>query len=527
MFFSKKKENKKIKKLEEEISIAREDLNEVSSYLNDFLDFLPLAVCDATPSGMIGNVNKAFKDLSGFNTIEASGRKVSDFFLEKTKIEKSLFLAREKIIKNQELTLVAKDNKGIQVSASFAVKKDNQGKTTGYFISITNISGLKDIQRKTEEAVYQRTKELEESRRALLNILEDTEEARRRAEEERNKTQTVFENFIDGLLMFGADGRLEMMNLQAEKFLETSKEKIIGSSIEELKKNKKTKLLAGILSRKRKEVFRREMPLPEKETVVEVTSKFIVSQGRPFATFVILHDITREKVVERLKTQFVSVAAHQLRTPLSIIKWSLAMLLEGEVGLLTREQKEMLSKASQTNDRMIRLINDLLNVARIEEGRFLYQPTVVDLGELIEQTIEPVYHSASNKNVKLEFKQKSEGSTIVKADIEKLSLAIKNLAENAVFYTSSKGRVTVTLTREDGELLVAVKDTGIGIPKNQQDRVFSKFFRAENAVRMETEGTGLGLFIAKNIIEAHEGKIWFESEAGKGTTFYFTLPAIG
>jgi len=116
---------------------------------------------------------------------------------------------------------------------------------------------------------------------------------------------------------------------------------------------------------------------------------------------------------------------------------------------------------------------------------------------------------------------------VVKADTEKLALAIKNLIENAVFYTDPGGRVTLSLKKQGSQLEFSVQDTGIGIPNDQHNRVFTKFFRGDNAVRMETEGTGLGLFIAKNIIEAHGGKIWFESTEGKGTTFSFSLPVIG
>lgn len=527
MFLNKKKEEQKIKKLEQEILIARDDLNEISSYLDDFLAFLPLAICHITPSLVLGNINNAFQEISGFDAIEASGRKFSTFFLEKPTIEKILSLAQRGPIKDQELILVKKDGTNLPVSVSIAAQKDIQGKIIGYLAGIINISDIKNAQKNTEETIIQRTKQLEQSGRALLNILEDTEEARSRAEEEKNKTQTIFENFIDGLLMFNQGGFLERINPEAERFLEIKKQEVIGKNIQELKKINKIVPLINILKDGKKEVFREELDMEKKEVVLEVTSKTIVSREGGVATFVILHDISREKIIERMKSQFVSVAAHQLRTPLSIIKWSLSMVLEGEAGLLTKEQNEMLSKASKTNERMIRLINDLLNVARIEEGRFIYRPTVVDLSELIEQTIEPVYQSAKNKAVKLEFKKSTTKTTITKGDIEKLSLAIKNIVENAVFYTKAKGSVKVFLSRKDEKLLISIKDTGIGIPKNQHNRVFGKFFRADNAVRQETEGTGLGLFIAKNVIEAHGGEIWFESEPEKGTTFFINLPAIG
>jgi len=258
-----------------------------------------------------------------------------------------------------------------------------------------------------------------------------------------------------------------------------------------------------------------------------VTTSFATYQRKKISFFVILHDITREKAIEEMKSQFVSISAHQLRTPLSIIKWSLGMLLAGDVGSLTKEQKEFLQKTYQTNERMIRLVNDLLNVARIEEGRFVYQPKVVEFDQLVKKTFNSLKELAKKKNLtyKLVVKE-SKKPKVVKVDIEKITLVIKNLIENAIHYTPCKGKITVTVERKNKEVLFSVKDTGVGIPKEQQKRVFSRFFRGSNVIKMETEGTGLGLFISKNIVEAHGGKIWFKSKENKGTTFFFTLPAL-
>jgi signal transduction histidine kinase len=129
------------------------------------------------------------------------------------------------------------------------------------------------------------------------------------------------------------------------------------------------------------------------------------------------------------------------------------------------------------------------------------------------------------KNLKFKFK-KPKGLPKVRVDIEKISLAIQNLLENAIRYNKIGGEIELVLKKKDSEIEFSIRDTGIGIPKNQQERIFTKFFRAPNALKLETEGSGLGLFIVKNIIEAHGGRIWFESEEGKGTTFYFTLPVV-
>ena len=239
---------------------------------------------------------------------------------------------------------------------------------------------------------------------------------------------------------------------------------------------------------------------------------------------VILHDITREKIVERMKTEFVSLTAHQLRTPLSAIKWTLRILLDGDLGALSVEQRDFLEKTYQSNERMISLINDLLNVTRIEEGRYLYKMTLVNLEEIIQFVVNSYKEEIKRRKIKFEFIKPKEKLPQVLIDVEKMRLAVQNLIDNAVRYTHAGGEITISLNRGRREIEFSIKNTGIGIPKDQKDRIFTKFFRAANVMRMETEGSGLGLFIAKNIIESHSGKIWFESEEGKGATFHFALP---
>ncbi len=345
---------------------------------------------------------------------------------------------------------------------------------------------------------------------------------------ERKKIQLILDNFIDGLLILDSNKKIGSVNPPAERFLKIHEDDVCGKTLESLSKNGRIKELSKVLEKEKKQVLRKEISFLNGDLVLEVTSKFIFSHREKIAILISLHDMSREKVVERMKSQFVSIAAHQLRTPLSIIKWSLSMLLEGDLGILTKEQKDLIVKTYDTNERMIRLINDLLNVARIEEGRFMYKPKTVDLVEVVDLIIDNARPLAKGKDIDLTFKKpKDESSKIVKADIEKLSLAIKNLVENAIFYTKNGGTVIVSVKRKKDQVVFSVKDNGIGLPKKQWSRIFTKFFRADNAIRMETEGTGLGLFITKNIIEAHGGKIGFKSKENEGTTFTFHLPAIG
>lgn len=231
----------------------------------------------------------------------------------------------------------------------------------------------------------------------------------------------------------------------------------------------------------------------------------------------------REKLVARLKTEFTSIAAHQLRTPLSTIKWILRMLLDGDFGALSLKQKEFAEKGYEANDRMIHLVNDLLDVTRIEEGRYGFEFGWHDFNEFLKDVADSMEGDARLR--KIEFTSSFEkGSLFLFFDPERLRMAVSNLISNAIRYTEPGGRVSVSCVKKDNVVEVVIKDTGVGIPERQKDRIFTKFFRGDNVVRMQTEGTGLGLYLAKNIVEKHGGSIWFESKEGKGTAFYFILP---
>jgi signal transduction histidine kinase len=225
-----------------------------------------------------------------------------------------------------------------------------------------------------------------------------------------------------------------------------------------------------------------------------------------------------------MKTEFVSIAAHQLRTPLSAIKWTLRMVLDGDTGELNSEQKELLEKTYVSNERMISLINDLLNVSRIEEGRFLYKQELVNLEDVISIVIDSSQELLKMKKMKLTFEKPKESLPQVSADREKMELAVQNLLENAVKYTPEGGKIDISLEKDNDNIIFKIKDTGVGIPDDQHERIFTKFFRGDNVIRMETEGSGLGLYTTRNIIDAHKGKIWFDSKEGEGTIFTFTIP---
>lgn len=234
--------------------------------------------------------------------------------------------------------------------------------------------------------------------------------------------------------------------------------------------------------------------------------------------------LEREKALEKIKTEFVFLAAHQLRTPLSATKWAMKMLIEGNFGAINQKQKELLENGYQSNERMVTLVNDLLNVASIEEGKFGYNFVLADFSGIIDEVIKEQTLLAQRKNIKINFQKPAELFKI-KIDRQKIKLAIGNLLENAINYSRVGGSVKITIRRSGpSSMETTIKDNGIGIPQEHLPRLFSKFFRAKNAIQAHPDGSGLGLFIAKNIIEKHGGEIRIESEEEKGTAVYFTLP---
>jgi PAS domain S-box-containing protein len=510
-----------LKKIQQELERTKEDLEDLQCYISEFSAALPVAVCSLSGIGVIVFTNRAFQILTGYKVMDIVGKFIGNIFLEKKKINDFLENTREqKTIENKELVLVTQNKNEIRVSVSFSVREDSEGNFVGYFISIINITESTELREKLEEKVDERTQELEKAKEALMNMLEDAEYARWKAEEEKNRTMSIITNFTDGLLFFDKRKRFSLINPKAKYFFEIDKGKeIIGKSISELPC---LRPLVGLLKQNKK-VSREEIHL-KKNLILEVTIVAISVGKIIVGHLVILHDITREKLIEKMKTEFVSLAAHQLRTPLSAVKWTIKIFLEGDLGKLNKEQKEFLKDAYDANERMIILINNLLNITRIEEGRYIYEPILINMKDLVQEIVDSHKAKARKEKIEVKFNYPKRKLGKINVDIEKMTMVLVNLLNNAIRYTPSGGKIIVSLSQTKKEVCFSIEDTGIGIPKNQHKRVFTKFFRATNAIRKETEGTGLGLYIAKNIVEAHKGKIWFESKENKGSIFYISLP---
>jgi len=236
----------------------------------------------------------------------------------------------------------------------------------------------------------------------------------------------------------------------------------------------------------------------------------------------VVQSVARIAQADQMKSEFVSIASHQLRTPLSSLNWTLEAIFKTDLDQKQLDYVQMLQESSQ---KMLKLVNDLLSVAKIEQIRFELQKQKFNLGNLIKQIIQELKPLANASNTQILFKPQN---LIIFADKEKIKIALENLIINAIQYSQKHNKIIIKIRVRahcNRPVQISIQDFGIGIIKEQQKYIFKKFFRANNSLRHQTQGTGLGLFISQAIIKAHKGKVWFVSQENKGTTFFFSLPA--
>ncbi len=354
---------------------------------------------------------------------------------------------------------------------------------------------------------------------------------------EKQRDEILLESMGEGMIALDEKGHIGLINNNAIAMLNVINKNVVGQPVykafalhdvdgkKPLTAHNRPEMLALHSAKSQSDVFSFQSD-GQKPLMLHINASPVVINNKTAGAIVILRDVTHEREVDRMKTEFISLASHQLRTPLSAIKWYTEMLLAGDAGKLKSEQQEFAQSIYDSSERMIELVSSLLNISRIESGRIIIDPQPTDLKQLIDNIV-------NDLKAKTEEKQQSMIISVHK-ELPKISLdprligqVFLNLLTNAIKYTPKGGEISVFVSRKDDQVIAQVTDNGYGIPKQEQDKVFQKFFRAENAVKVETDGTGLGLYLIKSVIESSGGKIWFESAEGKGTTFWFSLPASG
>jgi len=354
------------------------------------------------------------------------------------------------------------------------------------------------------------------------------------ANEQIAYTAAIVGSSEDAIIGQDRNGLITTWNQGAEKLLQYSAEEIIGKHfsilIPDEKKEEADRILGELLkgeSLEHYDSFRKKKDATFVDVSVTV-SPILNEEKQIVGASSVLRDITREKEIDKAKTEFVSLASHQLRTPLSAINWYAELLRDGEAGKMSKQQKEFVDEIFIGNQRMVRLVNELLNVSRVDFGNFSIDPVEIDILEISRSVVKELVPVISKK--KLNVSEIYEEKTLMYlADPNILRIVIQNLVSNAVKYTPEKGKVIVKIEKQTvaKRLLIEVSDTGFGIPENQQERIFSKLFRADNVQEMDTVGTGLGLYVLKSIVEESGGSVTFDSTEGEGTTFTVLLPLSG
>jgi len=349
----------------------------------------------------------------------------------------------------------------------------------------------------------------------------------REAVEGKEELEHIIESVYAGLIMVNKDGRIIQMNASARAMFGAQGSEVLGRPYFEVIESPKVKdMIARSVDANEEIAEEISLLAPSGADERIYQSQIALVKGEdqlPIGSVMVFNDITEIRSVERMKTAFVSTVSHELRTPLTSIKGFISTLLADTEGYYDHvTQREFYQIIDTECDRLTRLISDLLNVSRIEAGRALdLNPKPVQLPPLIEKVVTAQKSYTDKHTFKLHI---DEDLPVVIADEDKVDQILTNLTSNAIKYSPKGGDITITGHADTSGVVISVADQGMGISKEQQQKIFDRFHRVDNRDTREVGGTGLGLYLVKHLVEAHGGKIWVESEVGKGSTFTFTLP---
>jgi signal transduction histidine kinase len=339
---------------------------------------------------------------------------------------------------------------------------------------------------------------------------------------EKEKSEAVVNNLSGPLIVTDQDNKIVLINEAAKELFSIEKDVINNHFLEVIQSEK---LFEYIKDPENKEDNTFIIKKNEKEMHYRISTNQVRDEEEEYQfTVTLLEDITRLKEIDNMKSEFVSTVSHEFRTPLTSMNMGLSMVINGDTGELNEEQRELLEAAYEDVERLTELVSDLLDLSKIESGRIEMEFDKTDVNNIIEKTLNPFYKQAEEKDIELVF-NKSEDNIFAWADPGKISWVISNLVGNALRY-ADQGKIEVSSEVKGRRVLVSVEDNGPGIPPEYQHKIFEKFVRAGND-KEEKSGTGLGLAISKEIITAHNGRIWVDSEEGEGSKFSFYIPRFG
>ena len=356
---------------------------------------------------------------------------------------------------------------------------------------------------------------------------------------ERNQINAMVGSINDPAISYTGNFEIILVNKAMEKFIGISKKELIGKNITpELSNDDRYGLLSKIIFPSLAPVVLEKSinTYPEKikvkfykpkELIVEIiTTKVMDDKGKTYGFLRIIHDLTKEEMLRKTQSDFITIVAHQLRTPLSGLSWILEMIANKESGPLTLEQEKLIDDGRKAMKESLKTVEDLLNAAQIEEGRFGFQFSTNNIEKIIENVLIKFEPVSKINDVKLIFQRPEFQLEPFVMDPLRVKLVLEILVDNALKYNVKNGEVRIKIDTMEGKpfILISVEDTGVGISREDLSRLFTKFFRSKAALKGQTSGIGLGLYLAKNIIDGHGGKIWVKSALGRGSIFTFSLP---
>ncbi len=352
---------------------------------------------------------------------------------------------------------------------------------------------------------------------------------------ERNKLSVALSSIADAVIGLDLEHKITVFNKAAETLTGYKADEVLAKNIDEVLAiyDKDKKIPTNTYAPIRNDEFEGIMYATNnlklvgnaKESYVNIVSgKIKESSHVNLGCLLTLHDVTKETQLEEMKLDFVSMAAHELRTPLTSIKGYLSVYMDEYGTTLNEDQKTYLNRMNISTAQLVSLVENLLSVSRIERGVFKIEPIAYDWLKILKQSVGDFVNRAGEKKITLTFDEPKSPLPAVKVDPLRIGEVINNLLANAISYTSAGGKVRVWIESKPGEVITHVEDTGQGIPEEAIPRLFTKFFRVWGKLEMGSKGTGLGLYISKSIVEAHRGKIWVNSQLGKGSVFSFSLP---
>ncbi|MDD4830980.1 MAG: PAS domain S-box protein [Candidatus Pacebacteria bacterium] len=407
-----------------------------------------------------------------------------------------------------------------------AVMRDDSGEIIGAVETLEDITERKEA----ENRLKTKTEKLQKNEEKLIDAI-------KKLGEEKAKDDAILMSIGDGLVITDNSGGVLMMNNAFEKMIGWRADEITGRSLTEIMPCRDEK---GDLVPYEKRFICRVIEGEETGTAVfyytrkdgtcfpgAVTVASIDFGGEKLGAVSVIRDVTKEIELDRAKSEFISLASHQLRDAPTAIRWSTEALLSGIAGELGAKQREYIEEISRCNKSAIGLINDLLNVSRLDLGTFIVDTKKISLVEICESELKQFETLIKDKSLEIAKNFSSDVSEI-EADPQLVQIIFQNLISNAIYYTPAKGRISLALSLSDADTaLFSITDTGLGIPEEQKPKIFGRMFRASNAKKARAGGSGLGLYVIKQITAQVGWSIGFKSKENEGTTFYVEIPLSG